>query len=116
MRNNKTLLKNIHQKPFLLIGEATILTKQLMKKRFIQSRERNIHQKLCANCYRDGKSTQEQLINFQMEHSLKKTGKDGKCRSTSAKPAVRRCPQQRTPQAHQTEIKTVKTFKLTHEL
>ena len=38
------------------------------------------------------------------------------CRSTSAKPAVRRSPQQRTPQVHRTDIKTVKTFKLTHEL
>ena len=34
------------------------------------------------------------------------------CRSTSAKPAVRRFPQQRTPQVHRTEIKTVKTFKI----
>ena len=42
--------------------------------------------------------------------------KEGECRSTSAKPAVRRSPQQRTPQVHQTDIKTVKTFKLTHEL
>ena len=42
--------------------------------------------------------------------------KEGECRSTSAKPAVRLSPQQRTPQAHQTEIKTVKTFKRTHEL
>ena len=37
------------------------------------------------------------------------------CRSTSAKLAVRRSPQQKTTQAHQTEIKTVKTIKLTHE-
>ena len=42
--------------------------------------------------------------------------KRGECRSTSAKPAVRWSPQQRTPQVHRTEIKTVKTFKLTHEL
>ena len=42
--------------------------------------------------------------------------KEGECRSTSAKPAVRRSPQQRTPQAHQTENKTVKTIKRTHEL
>ena len=39
-----------------------------------------------------------------------------RCRSTSAKPAVRRSPQQRTPQVHQTEIKTVKTLKLTQKL
>ena len=42
--------------------------------------------------------------------------KEGECRSTSAKPAVRRSPQQRTPQVHRTEIKTAKTFKLTQEL
>ena len=42
--------------------------------------------------------------------------KEGECRSTSAKPAVRRFSQQRTPQAHQTEIETVKTIKPTHEL
>ena len=34
--------------------------------------------------------------------------KEGECRSTSAKPAVRRSHQQRTPQVHQTEIKTAK--------
>ena len=42
--------------------------------------------------------------------------KKGECHSTSGKPAVRRSPQQRTPQAHQTEIETVKTIKRTHEL
>ena len=42
--------------------------------------------------------------------------KRGECRSTSAKPAVRRSPQQRTPQVHQTGIRTVETLKLTHKL
>ena len=42
--------------------------------------------------------------------------KEGEYSSTSAKPAVRLYPQQRTTQVHRTEIKTVKTFKLTHEL
>ena len=42
--------------------------------------------------------------------------KEGDCRSTSAKPAVRQSPQQRTSQVHQTGIKTVKTIKRTHEL
>ena len=40
--------------------------------------------------------------------------KKGECRSTSAKPAVRWSPQQRTPQVHQAGIKTVKTLKLTY--
>ena len=38
------------------------------------------------------------------------------CRSTCAKPAVRRSPQQRTPQVNQAGIRTVKTIKRTHEL
>ena len=42
--------------------------------------------------------------------------KEGECRSTSAKPAVRRSPQQRTPQVHQAGIRTVETLKLTYEL
>ena len=42
--------------------------------------------------------------------------KEGECRSTSAKPAVRRSPQQRTSQVNQTGIKAVKTIKRTHEL
>ena len=42
--------------------------------------------------------------------------KNGECRSTSAKPAVRRSPQQRTSQVHQTGIGTVETLKLTYEL
>ena len=42
--------------------------------------------------------------------------KEGEYRSTSAKPAVRRSPQQRTIQVHQTGIKTVETLKLTYEL
>ena len=42
--------------------------------------------------------------------------KKRECRSTSAKPGVRRSPQQRTSQVHQAGIRTVKTFKLTHEL
>ena len=37
-------------------------------------------------------------------------------RSRSAKPAVRRSPQQRTPQVHQTGIRGVETLKLTHKL
>ena len=40
--------------------------------------------------------------------------KEGECRSTSAKPAIRRSPQQRTPQVHQTGIRTVETLKLTY--
>ena len=39
----------------------------------------------------------------------------GECRSTTAKPAVRRSPRQRTSQVHQTGIRTVKTFKLTYK-
>ena len=42
--------------------------------------------------------------------------KDGECRSTCATPAVRRSPQQRTPQVHQTGIRAVETLKLTHKL
>ena len=42
--------------------------------------------------------------------------KTGECRSTSAKPAVRRSPQQKTSQVHQTGIRTVETLKLTYEL
>ena len=38
------------------------------------------------------------------------------CRNMSVKPAVRRSPQQRTPQVHQTKIRTLETFKLTYEL
>ena len=38
------------------------------------------------------------------------------CRSTSAEPAVRRSPQQRRSQVHQTGIRTVETLKLTYEL
>ena len=41
--------------------------------------------------------------------------KEGECRSTSAKPKVRQSPQQRTPQVHQTRIRTVVTLKITHE-
>ena len=40
--------------------------------------------------------------------------KEGECRSTSAKPAVRRSPQQRTSQVHQEGNKTVETLKLTY--
>ena len=36
--------------------------------------------------------------------------KEGECRSTFAKPAVRRYPQQRTPQVHQAGIRNLKTF------
>ena len=36
------------------------------------------------------------------------------CRSTSAKPAVRRSPQQRTSQVHQEGNKTAETLKLTY--
>ena len=42
--------------------------------------------------------------------------KTGECRSTSAKPAVRRSPQQRTPQAHQAETRTVPIPNLFPEL
>ena len=42
--------------------------------------------------------------------------KEGECRSTSAKPAVKRSLQQRTSQVHRTGIKTVETVKLTYEL
>ena len=42
--------------------------------------------------------------------------KKGECRNMSAKPEVRRSPQQRTSQFHQTGIRTLETFKLTYEL
>ena len=42
--------------------------------------------------------------------------KTGECRSKSAKPAVRRSPQQGTSQVHQQGIRTVETLKLSHEL
>ena len=42
--------------------------------------------------------------------------KEGECRSTSAKPADRRSPQQRTPQAHQAEIRAVPLSNLLPEL
>ena len=42
--------------------------------------------------------------------------KKGECRSTSAMAAVRRSPQQRTSQVHQTRIRTLKTLKLIYEL
>ena len=42
--------------------------------------------------------------------------KTGECRSASAKPAVRRSRQLRTPQAHQEEIRTVPISNLLPEL
>ena len=36
--------------------------------------------------------------------------KEGECRSTSAKPAVRRSPQQRTSQVHRTAIRNIKNI------
>ena len=42
--------------------------------------------------------------------------KEGECRSTSAKPAVRQSPQQRTSQVHQPRTRTSKTLKLIYEL
>ena len=42
--------------------------------------------------------------------------KKGDCRSTSANLVVRRSPQQRTSQVHQTGIRTLETLKLTYEL
>ena len=40
--------------------------------------------------------------------------KEGECRSTSAKPAVRRSPQQRTSQVHPTGVRNSKDFSKTH--
>ena len=42
--------------------------------------------------------------------------KERECRNMSANPAVKRSPQQRTSQVHQTGTRTLKTFKLTYEL
>ena len=42
--------------------------------------------------------------------------KEGECRSTSAKPAARRSPQQRTSQFHREGSRTVEILKLTHKL
>ena len=39
----------------------------------------------------------------------------GDCRNMPAKPAVRRSPQQRTSQVHQTRSRTLQTFKLIYK-